>query len=111
MFHQPRNWKWMVPGQLMVFLLVGPATNLSSIGVIYKILKGWGTVRYLVAIVIVAILCGLAVDWIYNYFHIGSDYKIIDQRPHTGLLDLISASLLSILLIHSLIKKILNKFL
>ena len=50
------------PGAALVFLMVGPATNLASITVVSRILKGWSVVRYLAVIVVVSVLCGLALD-------------------------------------------------
>ncbi len=93
------------PGAVLVFLLVGPATNISSIVVILKILKGWGTVRYLTAIIVVSVLCGLAVDWIYNSYDFSLAYNIDDHHSHNGLVNIISAIILSGLIFYSFISK------
>ncbi len=53
------------PGAVLVFLLVGPATNVASLAVVSKILNGWGMVRYLLAIIVVAVVSGIVVDWLY----------------------------------------------
>jgi len=93
------------PGAVLVFLLVGPATNLSSIAVVFKILKSWGTVRYLTAIVVVSILCGLLVDWIYKYYEFNMFFRIENQHTHNGLIHIISAVILSVLILYSLVRK------
>lgn len=58
--------KGVSPGAALVFLLVGPATNVTSMSVLVGLLGKWATVRYLVAISVVSVLCGLAVDEIYR---------------------------------------------
>ena len=63
------------PGAVLVFLLVGPATNVASMTVVGKILKGWGLARYLGSIVIVAVLCGIALDWAYRTVGIAAAFR------------------------------------
>ena len=58
--------KGVSPGAALVFLLVGPATNITSIAVLVGILGKRGTFRYLLIISCGAILFGLAVDQIYR---------------------------------------------
>ena len=57
--------KGMSPGTALVFLLVGPATNVTSLSVLLGILGKKATVFYLISIASVALICGLAVDFIY----------------------------------------------
>ncbi len=57
--------KGVSPGTALVFLLVGPATNVTSLAVLISILGKRATVIYLVCIVVIAVLCGLAVDYVY----------------------------------------------
>jgi len=57
--------KGVSPGTALVFLLVGPATNVTSLSVLYGLLGKKATVIYLAAIAGVSVLCGLAVDYIY----------------------------------------------
>ena len=66
------------PGAVLVFLLVGPATNMTSLSVLVKILGKRGTLRYLLTIAVSAILFGLLVDSIYQYF--GIEPKVIIQE-------------------------------
>ncbi len=54
--------KGLSPGAALVFLLVGPATNLTSVSVVAKILGGDAVRAYLGSIVLVALAAGLALD-------------------------------------------------
>lgn len=67
------------PGAVLVFLLVGPATNVASLAVVSKILKGWGLTRYLLSIVGVAILCGIAVDWLYGALGVSALFRAREE--------------------------------
>lgn len=58
--------KGVSPGAALVFLLVGPATNITSIAVLVGILGKRGTFRYLFILSGCAILFGLTVDQIYK---------------------------------------------
>ena len=57
--------KGVSPGAALVFLLVGPATNVTSLTVLIKILGKRGAAIYLVSIALVAVIAGLVVDAIY----------------------------------------------
>ncbi len=64
--------KGVSPGTALVFLLVGPATNITSISVLLGLLGKRATALYLLSIAIVSVLCGLAVDAVYLYFGISA---------------------------------------
>ena len=53
------------PGTALVFLLAGPATNITSITVLIGILGKRATALYLLSIAVVSVLCGLIVDAVY----------------------------------------------
>ena len=57
--------KGVSPGTALVFLLVGPATNITSLSVLFGLLGKRATGLYLLSIAVVSVLCGLAVDAIY----------------------------------------------
>jgi len=57
--------KGVSPGAVLVFLLVGPATNIATITVLSKLLGKRSTTLYLVSIGAVSLLFGLALDQIY----------------------------------------------
>jgi HflK protein len=57
--------KGLSPGAALVFLLSGPATNVGAIVVLLKFLGARVVTIYLVAIAVVALAAGYALDWIY----------------------------------------------
>ncbi|MDX9754844.1 MAG: SO_0444 family Cu/Zn efflux transporter [bacterium] len=59
--------KGLSPGAAIVFLLAGPATNLSTIPVLIKLLGRKAMIIYLATIAGVSFLFGLAVNLIYSY--------------------------------------------
>lgn len=62
------------PGAVLVFLLVGPATNIATITVVSKILSYKSAVIYVVVIIFVSILCGLGVDFAYESLNFQPSY-------------------------------------
>ena len=64
--------KGVSPGTALVFLLVGPATNVTSLSVLFGLLGKRATALYLASIAVSSVLCGLAVDAIYLSFGISA---------------------------------------
>ena len=62
--------KGVSPGAALVFLLVGPATNVTSLSVLLGILGKKSTLLYLASLSFCAVLFGLGVDWLYQFFNI-----------------------------------------
>ncbi len=58
--------KGMSPGTALVFLLVGPATNVTSLSVLLGILGRTGTVIYLATIAVFSVVFGLILDAFYS---------------------------------------------
>lgn len=58
--------KGVSPGAALVFLLVGPATNITSLSVLFGILGKRATAIYLVSLASLAVLSGLLLDQIYG---------------------------------------------
>jgi hypothetical protein len=54
------------PGAALVFLIAGPATNITSLTVVLKILGKRATAIYLGTIAVAAVLSGLALDAVYS---------------------------------------------
>ena len=52
------------PGTAMVFLMAGPATNISTIGVIGKELGRRSVIAYLTGVAVIALLTGFMVDYL-----------------------------------------------
>ena len=57
--------KGVSPGAALVFLLVGPATNITSLTVFFGMMGKRSTAIYLTVIAVSAVLFGLATDMIY----------------------------------------------
>jgi uncharacterized membrane protein YraQ (UPF0718 family) len=57
--------KGVSPGTALVFLLVGPATNVTSLSVLVGLLGKRAAGLYLASIAVVSVLCGLIVDTVY----------------------------------------------
>ena len=60
--------KGVSPGAALVFLLVGPATNMTSLTVVIKILGKRATALYLSALALCGVVFGLLVDRVYQTF-------------------------------------------
>ncbi|MBW2564688.1 MAG: permease, partial [Deltaproteobacteria bacterium] len=60
--------KGVSPGAALVFLLVGPATNITSLSVLFGLLGKRATTIYLLTLSIFAVLCGLILDQLYIGF-------------------------------------------
>jgi hypothetical protein len=58
--------KGVSPGAALVFLLVGPATNIMSLSVLTNLLGKRATGVYLLSIAIVSVLFGLGLDKVYE---------------------------------------------
>ncbi len=59
------------PGAVFVFLMTGPATNIGAIAILFKVLGPRATIIQTISVMISALLCGLALDWIYNLIYAG----------------------------------------
>ena len=57
--------KGVSPGAALVFLLAGPATNITSLTVLLGVLGKRATLIYLAAIALFSVLAGLALDQVY----------------------------------------------
>ncbi len=64
------------PGAALVFLLVGPATNLATIGVVRKFLGLRSFWIYLTTISVAALLLGLLLNFIYRSFDLPMDVRM-----------------------------------
>ncbi|MBU0479801.1 MAG: SO_0444 family Cu/Zn efflux transporter [Proteobacteria bacterium] len=58
--------KGVSPGAALVFLLVGPATNMASLSVMTGLLGKLSTIRYLAVISASSVVSGLTLDMIYD---------------------------------------------
>ena len=58
--------KGVSPGAALVFLLVGPATNVTSLSVLIGLLGKRAVIIYLTSIALVSVICGLILDAVYS---------------------------------------------
>ncbi len=74
------------PGTALVLLLTGPATNISTLGVIRKELGKKTVLYYLFGTVITALASGLFIDWLVNQMNIDIQMQLnagIDSLPNS----------------------------
>lgn len=64
------------PGTAMVFLMAGPATNISTLGIIGKELGRRSLIAYLTGVVVVTLCTGLLVDFIVKLWNIDVQTQI-----------------------------------
>ena len=64
--------KGVSPGAALVFLLVGPATNVTSLSVLLGLLGKRATAIYLIMLSFFAVLSGLVLDMIYSGFGVSA---------------------------------------
>ena len=104
--------KGVSPGAALVFLLAGPATNITSLAVLVKILGKKGVSLYLASISVLSVLCGLILDLV--YFSLGiSAVAIIGEVRETlpSWLMLMATLLLLLLSIPPLCNRLFRKVL
>ncbi len=68
------------PGTAMVFLMAGPATNISTLGIIGKSLGKRALLGYLGGVVIVSLLTGLLVDYLVGLWQIDVQAQIVHSE-------------------------------
>jgi uncharacterized protein len=77
--------KGVSPGAALVFLLAGPATNVTSLTVLYGVLGKRASFIYLVSIAVMAVLSGMALDQVYAGLGISASAVVGQAReivPH-----------------------------
>ncbi|MCG3196086.1 MAG: SO_0444 family Cu/Zn efflux transporter [Candidatus Omnitrophica bacterium] len=76
--------KGLSAGAALVFLLVGPATNIGTIGIVSKMLGKRGVVCYLISIITVAILFGMALDSFPGAIRLAEGFHSHEHGPLSG---------------------------
>jgi uncharacterized membrane protein YraQ (UPF0718 family) len=99
--------KGLSPGAALVFLLVGPATNLATIVVVGKTLGRRNVIVYVVSIIVVAIGAGLLVDAFWPTAGVAGE-SAAHAHSHFGLLAVLSAILLICLMLNGMRLKFLR---
>ena len=67
------------PGTALVFMMAGPATNISTLGVIKNEMGGAVLIRYLLGVALCAIGFGSVLDFVLNFYAI----NISEQMQHS----------------------------
>jgi hypothetical protein len=91
----------VAPGPILVFLLVGPATNVASIAMLKRVLGGWATARYVLVVVLTAIVAGVVADWAWGA--VGATVRMSGGMEHGeqyGVVSVASAVFLSALILY-----------
>lgn len=96
--------KGLSPGAALLFLLVGPATNVSNIAVLQKYIGMKGVVLNLVAIVVVALLFSYGVDSFYETHPLNLGFKGGSEHEHASMIETISGVILVALLLRSFVR-------
>lgn len=96
------------PGAAFVFLTAGPATNTVTIGVVKTMLGKTSLYIYLGTIVIGSMLFGLGLDYIFNAASIDAS-KLIHIHEEVGLIEIVSSTILWVLIIYYTLKPYLKK--
>jgi len=74
--------KGLSPGCAILFMLVGPATNISNIVVLQKYLGKKGVAINIFSIAFVALIFSYLVDWFYQAFSIPINFKVSMTHDH-----------------------------
>ncbi len=93
------------PGAVLVFMLAGPATNLSTIGMIRKEMGNSVVVAYLTAILSASIGIGYLTNWLVEQFHF--EVFRVAAMTHTmdsSLVHVASAILLAALMVRNAVR-------
>ena len=92
--------KGLSPGSALLFLLVGPATNISNIAVLQKYIGKKGVILNIISVVVVGLAFSFIADWMYaNYFTLQLN-ESLHQHDHGGQWwEIASAVILSVLLL------------
>ena len=95
------------PGCALIFLIVGPATNITNLTTIWKIIGRKTTIVLIVTICLCAVISGLIMDYFINSLSIPE--KIHNHNENHDLLKIVSTIILYIMLLFPFIFKKINK--
>lgn len=98
--------KGLNPGAALVFLLAGPATNIASLGMVYKMLGKKALVIYLFSISACALVFGFLTDLLYKGLNISAKAsvgKTAELIPVQA--EIAAAVILTMLLINAIIRE------
>ncbi|MEW6595817.1 MAG: SO_0444 family Cu/Zn efflux transporter [Thermodesulfobacteriota bacterium] len=106
--------KGVSPGAALVFLLVGPATNMASLTVLGSLIGKRATILYLTSIATTSVLWGLLLDALYATLGISAQANMgqaVELLPHTvQLIGAVTVLLLSVKPVGQLLGNWLRRF-
>jgi len=98
--------KGLNPGAALVFLLAGPATNIASLSMVYKMLGKKALLIYLFSISTCALLFGFLTDFLYKGLNISAKASVGKTAELIPLqAEIIAAIILTILLVNAIIRE------
>ncbi|RPH51522.1 MAG: permease [Desulfobacteraceae bacterium] len=98
--------KGLNPGAALVFLLAGPATNIASLSMVYKMLGKKALLIYLSSISLCALLFGFLTDFLYKGLNISAKASIGKTAELIPLqAEIIAAIILTMLLLNAIIRE------
>lgn len=97
------------PGSALVFLLVGPATNVVTIVAAKKMLGTKGAVLYVAAVAVTSVLAGIALDALFAHFGVAPGQVASHDHAHESWLTTASSIVLLALIARVWWQKLLRR--
>lgn len=101
--------KGMSPGTAIVFLMVGPATNIANLLVLRPYLGKRGLTIHLLGVSFSAIILGVLVDWAYATFKWPLIFQIGNHHEHLGIFSQICGAIILCLLLKGIYQQKIKK--
>jgi uncharacterized membrane protein YraQ (UPF0718 family) len=99
------------PGAALVFMLTGPATNIATMGVIKEQLGNRSLAAYLIGVIFMAVLCGLALNQAVVAFGWSLQLHMIEHGESWPVWRQLAAVVLSLLVLRVSIQSLLGRLL
>jgi len=96
----------MAPGTALVFLMAGPASNIATIGAIFRAFGGRVLAIYLITVAVFSLLFG----WLFDFIINAEQTRFIHQHHSTNWFSIITALILIGLLLFLVIWNLYRKF-
>ncbi|WP_434353449.1 SO_0444 family Cu/Zn efflux transporter [Psychrobacter sp. HD31] len=93
------------PGAILVFLLVGPATNIATVSLVKQELGKTNMYVYITSIAVMAFVFGALTDWLSVTLNIQTVSPVSLEHAHTGLIAILSSVVLALLIVNALWQK------
>ncbi|NOZ02170.1 MAG: hypothetical protein GXP54_09810 [Deltaproteobacteria bacterium] len=95
--------KGLSPGAAIAFLMTGPATNITTFGILSRMHGRKVAVLFAVGVAGLAVLFGYMVNW---GLPARIELPVIDQvREHAGILEIVSLGIMTVLMLVSLLRQ------